>query len=285
MENRPTLSVTKTALMTDKPGNGTNKEHVERMFNDISQNYDMLNNLLSLGIDRRWRKRLIGRLPKEGELLLLDVATGTGDLAIAAALSTNAVITATDIAEKMMEVGRRKVDKLGLNGRIVFQKANAEQLPFPDNTFDALMVGFGVRNFHHFGQGMRELHRVLKPGGQLLVLEFSLPANPMLSKLFRLYFGKILPKVGKLISRHPDAYNYLPESVKEFPYGHQFIKCLQTAGFETPNFTILSSGIAMLYEARAGQNEPEIIVNGSPARMKAAGVTHPPQVGTLPVEK
>jgi len=285
MENRTTLTVINAALMTENPGNGTSKEHVERMFNDISTKYDMLNNLLSLGIDKRWRRRLIGRLDQERELHLLDVATGTGDLAIAAALSTKAVITATDIAEKMMEVGRRKADKLGLNGRIIFQKANAEKLPFPDNTFDALMVGFGVRNFLHFGQGMRELHRVLKPGGQLLVLEFSMPANPMLSKLFRLYFGTILPKVGKLISRHPDAYNYLPESVKEFPFGPQFIKCLQTAGFKTAEYTILSSGIAMLYEARAGQQEPVIRVNGSLLKREAAGGILHPQFDTLPVEK
>ncbi len=264
--------------------NGNSRDHVEAMFNDISQKYDMLNNLLSLGIDRRWRKRLINRLQKDKDILLLDVATGTGDLAISAANHTKATIVATDIAEKMMEVGQQKVDRLGLSDRISFRKANAEYLPFPDNTFDALMVGFGVRNFKNFGRGLKELHRVLKPGGQLLVLEFSLPANPLLSKLFRLYFGRILPKVGRLISHHPDAYNYLPESVKEFPYGSQFVKCLQVAGFQTANYTILSSGIAMMYEATAGMQEAGVKTNGAPVILTADEVTLHLQGDTPPVE-
>ncbi len=273
--------------MSEKPINGSSNGHVERMFNDISHKYDMLNNLLSLGIDRSWRRKLIGRLERKQAIHLLDVATGTGDLAIAAALSTQATITATDIAEKMMEVGRLKADKLNLNGRIRFQRADAESLPFPDNTFDALMVGFGIRNFHHFGQGLLELHRVLKPGGQLLILEFSMPANPLLSKCFKLYFGKILPKVGRFISKHPDAYNYLPESVKEFPYGHQFVKCLQRAGFETAHFTTLSSGIAMLYEAYAGVQEESIRVvapNGSAVKSQEVSRIHSPH-DTLQAEK
>jgi demethylmenaquinone methyltransferase / 2-methoxy-6-polyprenyl-1,4-benzoquinol methylase len=264
--------------------NGNSRDHVETMFNAISGKYDMLNNLLSMGIDRQWRRRLISRIDKEKEILILDVATGTGDLSIAAAHSTKATIMATDIAEKMMEVGKEKVDRLGLSDRISFKKANAEYLPFPTNTFDVLMVGFGVRNFKHFGQGLKELHRVLKPEGQLLVLEFSMPANPMLSKLFRLYFGRILPKVGRLISRHPDAYNYLPESVKEFPYGNQFVKCLQVAGFQTAGYTILSSGIAMLYEATAGLQKAPVRINGTPIVLTADEVTLHPQGDTLPVE-
>lgn len=231
--------------------NKAKKEKVEAMFNDISGRYDLLNHLLSFGIDKRWRKKLISRLNSDTEITLLDLATGTGDLAIAAAQATNATITGADISSKMMEAGARKVEKRGLEGRITFVKAEAEELPFADSTFDAAMVAFGVRNFWDLEQGLREIRRVLKPGGKLLVLEFSMPQNRVLKLLYRFYFGKVLPLIGRLVSKHPDAYNYLPDSVDRFPYGEAFLAHLSGAGFINGTTTPLSGGIAMLYEAMA----------------------------------
>jgi demethylmenaquinone methyltransferase / 2-methoxy-6-polyprenyl-1,4-benzoquinol methylase len=227
------------------------KERVEAMFNAISRRYDLLNHLLSFGIDRRWRRKLIARLPAGSKVRVLDVATGTGDLAIAAARHTGAHITATDIAWKMMEQGEKKVLRLGLQNHITFIQADAEALPFEDKTFDALMVAFGVRNFEHLDKGLHEFFRVLKPGSKVLVLEFSMPRNIMIRALYRLYFGRILPVIGKLVSRHPDAYRYLPESVDLFPYGDAFLDHLQKAGFVQSGHWTLSGGIAMLYEGIA----------------------------------
>jgi demethylmenaquinone methyltransferase / 2-methoxy-6-polyprenyl-1,4-benzoquinol methylase len=230
------------------PDTSGKKVKVEQMFNEISGRYDLLNHLLSFGIDRRWRNKLIRRLEHQNPILLLDVATGTGDLAIAAALATNARITATDIAEKMMDGGRKKVASKGLTERISFRKADAEALPFEPNTFDALMVAFGVRNFENLGQGLSEFLRVLRPGGQALILEFSMPASRMLKLVYKLYFGKFLPVIGRMISKHPDAYTYLPDSVDHFPHGEAFASLLSDAGFVHVTQTTLSGGIATLYE-------------------------------------
>lgn len=235
----------------DSPTESGNREKIEEMFNDISGRYDLLNHLLSFGVDRRWRRRLIRRLNSDTEMALLDVATGTGDLAIAAALRTRATITATDIAEKMMDAGRRKVERKGLSERITFQRAEAEELPFPDDSFDAAMVAFGVRNFWDLEKGLSEIRRVLKSGGKLLVLEFSMPRNRLVRLIYRTYFGKVLPLIGRLISKHPDAYNYLPDSVQQFPYGDALVGLLKTAGFVNADYQSLSGGIAMLYEAEA----------------------------------
>lgn len=228
-----------------------NREKIEEMFNDISGRYDLLNHLLSFGIDRRWRRRLIRRLDSNSEMALLDLATGTGDLAIAAALRTKATITATDIAEKMMEVGRRKVERRGLQGRITFIRAEAESLPFPDASFDAAMVAFGVRNFWDLEKGLSEIRRVLKPGGKLLLLEFSMPQNRLVRMIYKTYFGKVLPLIGRIVSKHREAYNYLPDSVQQFPYGDALVGLLKTAGFVNADYKSLSGGIAMLYEAEA----------------------------------
>lgn len=222
------------------------------MFNDIANRYDLLNHMLSFGIDRRWRRKLIRRLPAESKIALLDVATGTGDLAIAAAASTQCIITATDIAEKMMEAGRRKVESAGLTNRITFLKADAEALPFEEAAFDAVMAAFGVRNFEIPGKGLAEFFRVLKPGGKLLILEFSMPKNKGLRIIYSLYFGRILPLIGRLVSKHPDAYRYLPDSVSDFPFGDAFTSLLIDAGFTRATATPLSGGIATLYEAAKG---------------------------------
>ncbi len=222
---------------------------VEKMFDNISGRYDLLNHILSFGIDKRWRKRLVARLDKAERFSLLDVATGTGDLAIVAALKTGADITGADISEKMMETGRRKVENRGLSARVRFERAEAESLPYSNSSFDAAMVAFGVRNFSDPEAGLKEIHRVLKPGGKLLVLEFGMPANRLLRAFYRFYFRKLLPLVGRIVSGHDNAYSYLPESVDRFPYEDDFLALLRTAGFGQESFTKLSGGIAMLYEA------------------------------------
>jgi len=230
------------------------RKKIAGMFNDISGKYDLLNHLLSMGIDRRWRKRLIRRLQQVDPARVLDVATGTGDLAIAAARKTDARITAADISVGMMAKGKAKVDAAGLAQRIVFAEAAAEALPFADQSFDAVMVAFGVRNFADLQQGLNEFHRVTKPGGKVFVLEFSMPANHLLGALYRFYFRNILPRIGRLVSGHPEAYAYLPDSVKQFPYGEAFLAHLARAGFDQCTATPLSGGIASLYEAsRFGQ--------------------------------
>lgn len=227
-----------------------NPEKIAGMFNDISDRYDLLNHVLSLGIDRRWRRKLIRRLQSADPQNVLDVATGTGDLAIAAALRTKASITGTDISVGMMNKGAAKVEAAGLSGRIRFAEGAAESLPFPDSTYDAVMVAFGVRNFSGLQQGLNEFFRVLKPGGKLLILEFSMPQNNVLGVLYRFYFRHILPRVGRAISGHPDAYTYLPESVDKFPQQEEFLAYLSRSGFENCNATPLTGGVASLYEAK-----------------------------------
>lgn len=234
--------------MNNLSAESVKRKQVEKMFNNISGRYDLLNHLLSFGIDRRWRSRLIKRLDFADKFSLLDVATGTGDLAIAAALKTEADITATDIADSMMEAGRRKVEKRNLSDRITFVRAEAENLPFADSSFDAVIVAFGVRNFGDPEAGLREIHRVLKPHGKFLVLEFGMPRNFLLRTFYRFYFRKILPLAGRIVSGHFNAYSYLPESVEKFPHGDDFVALLNDAGFTNAGFTPLSGGIAMLYE-------------------------------------
>jgi demethylmenaquinone methyltransferase / 2-methoxy-6-polyprenyl-1,4-benzoquinol methylase len=224
------------------------RKKIAGMFNDISGRYDLLNHLLSFGIDRRWRRRLILRLLEGDPAKVLDVATGTGDLAIAATRSTQAQITGVDISVGMMARGQTKVAAANLSPRIMFVEGAAEMLPFSDNTFDAVMVAFGVRNFADLPQGLNEFFRVLKPGGKVLILEFSMPENNLLGALYRFYFSKVLPRIGRIISGHPEAYSYLPDSVKQFPYGAAFLAYLSRAGFDQCTTTPLSGGIASLYE-------------------------------------
>jgi demethylmenaquinone methyltransferase/2-methoxy-6-polyprenyl-1,4-benzoquinol methylase len=225
------------------------REKIAGMFNDISARYDLLNHLLSFGIDRRWRRRLIRRLQQGDPSKVLDVATGTGDLAIAAARNTQAQITGVDISVGMMARGQTKVAAAGLSPRIMFVEGAAEVLPFGNGTFDAVMVAFGVRNFADLPQGLHEFFRVLKPGGKVLILEFSMPENNLLGALYRFYFRSILPRIGRAISGHPEAYSYLPDSVKQFPYGDSFLAHLSRAGFDQCTASPLSGGIASLYEA------------------------------------
>ncbi|HRZ42243.1 MAG TPA: bifunctional demethylmenaquinone methyltransferase/2-methoxy-6-polyprenyl-1,4-benzoquinol methylase UbiE [Bacteroidales bacterium] len=223
------------------------KATVRQMFNDISERYDLLNHLLSFGIDQRWRKKLVKRLALLHPGEVLDVATGTGDLALAVAKVTKARITGTDIAEKMLEIASRKISDRGMAERIRFVHADGESLPFEDHSFDAVTIAFGIRNFENPLAGLHEFYRVLKPGGQVFILEFSMPESRLIRWLYTLYFGRILPKIGRWISKHPQAYTYLPDSVEAFPYGDRFCRMMQEASFQVTESKSLSGGIAMLY--------------------------------------
>jgi demethylmenaquinone methyltransferase/2-methoxy-6-polyprenyl-1,4-benzoquinol methylase len=223
------------------------KEQVARMFDSISGKYDFLNHFLSLGIDIRWRKKAVKLLSKENPKLILDVATGTGDFAMETlALDPDKVI-GVDISEGMLEVGRKKIKERGYDSIIELRSGDSENLPFEENKFDAVIVAFGVRNFENLQKGLSEIYRVLKPGGRMVVLEFSKPRLFPFKQLYNLYFKYILPKVGNMISKNPAAYTYLPESVQAFPDGQDFLTILNKLGYKTTSCKTLTLGISSLY--------------------------------------
>lgn len=204
------------------------KEQVARMFDNISHRYDFLNHFLSLGIDKRWRRRAIRKLKMKMPAQILDVATGTGDFAIQAQTSLHPqFIHGIDISEGMLDVGKKKIVQMKLAEKIALRYGDSENIPFGENKFDAVTVAFGVRNFENLERGLQEIYRVLSPGGMLVVLEFSKPRVFPFSVLYNFYFKFILPKIGRLISRDSAAYNYLPESVAAFPDGESFCVSLR----------------------------------------------------------
>lgn len=217
------------------------------MFDDIAGSYDFLNHLLSLNVDRNWRRKAIRTLRPLHPKQILDVATGTGDLAIAALSLDPDHVTGVDVSAGMLEVGRKKIMKMGLGEQISFVEAPCEKLPFPESSFDAAMVAFGVRNFTDPDQGLRELFRILRPGGKLVILEFSLPEQRGLRAMYRIYFHRILPLIGKVFSKDLAAYRYLPESVESFAKGSAFVSMLNHAGFSASTFKPLTLGICGLY--------------------------------------
>lgn len=225
------------------------------MFDSIAPTYDLLNHVLSLGIDRGWRRRVVkmaARFADSRNLRLLDVATGTGDLAIALARRIpQAQIEGVDIAERMMEVGRAKVAREGLADRISLSFGDAERLSFADGSFDAVTVAFGVRNFGDIGAGLGEMRRVLRSGGRCWILEFSEPRGRFFGPLYRLYFHRVLPRLGHLISRDGGAYTYLPRSVDAFPEPKRFEEMVLVAGFSAVRAHRLTMGIAYIYECEA----------------------------------
>ncbi len=224
------------------------KEQVAEMFDDIAGRYDFLNRFLSAGIDIRWRKKAIRHLKDIKPVTVLDVATGTGDLAIMAVhLLNSQKITGIDISEGMLEIGRKKVKKLGLEGRIELLKGDSEAINFSDNTFDAVTVAFGVRNFQHLENGLSEMLRVLKPGGKLIILEFSKPTLPFVRSFYKFYMKIVTPNMGKLFSKNRSAYKYLDESIKKFPEGKNFTKILDNIGFKKTFNKRLSLGICTIY--------------------------------------
>lgn len=227
---------------------GAPRDQVEAMFDSISRRYDLLNRLLSMGTDRRWRRRAIDVIgSKIVPIAILDVATGTGDLAIEALRLNPQRITGIDISEKMLEVGREKIARLGHQGKIELLKGDSASILFPDHTFDAVMSAFGVRNFEDTAAGLKEMLRVLRPGGMIMVLEFSRPSWFPLRQVYGLYFTKILPWIGRKVSGDPDAYSYLPDSVMAFPDNEDFLQLLGTAGFTDAGQKKLSGGIASIY--------------------------------------
>ena len=226
----------------------TKKEEVREMFDHIAPKYDLLNHTLSMSIDRLWRRHVVRIVRRAKPRRILDVATGTGDLAIAMARRIKDVqILAVDLSERMLDVARRKVEVRGLDGRIVLDRADAEHLDVATASVDVATVAFGVRNFGDLAAGLRELARTLKPGGKVVILEFSRPANPIFRALYEFYSCRILPRIGGLISRDRRAYEYLPASVGEFPGPAEFLKILEAAGFRNCKARSQSFGIAQIY--------------------------------------
>lgn len=226
------------------------KEQVAEMFDNISPRYDLLNRLLSAGIDIQWRKKAIRLLGEEQPKLILDVATGTGDLALEALAIQPEKIIGVDISAGMLEYGRKKINRLGYHQKIELKLGDSENLQFEDETFDAVMVAFGVRNFENLEKGLTEIHRVLKKGGTLLVLEFSQPESFPFKQIYKFYFSNILPLVGKVISKDNSAYTYLPDSVKAFPYGKTFTNILEKLGYNAAVCRPLTLGICSIYTAK-----------------------------------
>lgn len=227
------------------------KGQVTKMFDKIAPYYDQLNRVLSLGIDVLWRKRAIKMLKVENPKTILDIATGTGDLALEAARVIRPDhITGTDISEKMLEIGRKKIEKRGLSGMISMEIGDSEHLKYADHSYDAVMVAFGVRNFENLEKGLSEMFRVLKPNGTVIILEFSKPRVFPLNILFNLYFKYILPVIGKLRSKDEKAYKYLYESVQAFPDYERFTSILEKLGYRHINYKALSGGICCIYQAK-----------------------------------
>lgn len=236
-------------VVPDASSNLNKKAQVADMFNDIAVKYDFLNHFLSLGIDKGWRKKAIKEVGTVQPKYILDVATGTGDLAIAAMKLGPEHVTGIDIAEKMLEIGRQKISGKGLDRIITLQEGDSEALPFADNSFDAVMCAYGVRNFENLEAGLREMHRVLRPGGKLAVLEFSHPQQFPVKQLYKFYFRYILPTLGKMVSKNNNAYTYLPESVRAFPEGKVFCEILGKCGYKNAKARPLTFGITTLYTA------------------------------------
>lgn len=226
------------------------KSQVARMFNNIALRYDFLNHFLSLGIDHYWRKATIRQLQNDKPRLMLDIATGTADLALEALRLQPEKIFGVDISVEMLELGRKKIKRKRLDARIELLEGDAEHLFFDDNKFDAVTVAFGVRNFQHLEKGLQEINRVIRPGGRLVVLEFSHPGNKLMRRLYDFYSTRITPAIGKLISGDSSAYTYLHESIKAFPSGDAFLDKLTAAGFTEVKATPLTFGIVSIYTGK-----------------------------------
>ena len=226
------------------------KEMVMNMFDDISGRYDFLNHFLSMGTDYRWRKKFVHVLAKQCPCKILDVATGTGDLAIALASLRPDLIHGIDISEQMLAVARKKILEKNLGRMITFDSGDAENIPFPDDTFDAVTVAFGVRNYENLEKGLTEMRRILRPGGTMQILEFSQPTSVIFKHLYQLYSKTVIPFAGKLISGNKVAYRYLPDSVAVFPAGTSFLAIMEKTGMKELKQIPLSFGIATIYAGK-----------------------------------
>ena len=227
------------------------KEGIRKLFDNIAPDYDRLNHILSLNIDKGWRKKAVRDIADENRPMnVLDVACGTADftIEIAQKVAHGSIVTGVDISEGMMAVGKEKIKKAGVEAKL--HTADCEALPYEDSTFDRISVGFGVRNFEHLETGIEEMFRVLKPEGKLVILELSVPSDPVIRWFYKLYFLKILPAIGGLVSGERGAYEYLPASVLRFPPPEQFIQILKRAGVDTVEHTPLTFGICRMYVAK-----------------------------------
>ena len=229
----------------------TKKEQVEEMFDNIAPTYDRLNHIMSLNIDRIWRRRVMRIIRRAKPQRIMDVATGTGDLAIAMARKVNeAHILGVDLSEEMLSEARKKIQKQGLEKRISLEKGDAESLTMVvSESVDAATVAFGVRNFENIERGLSEIYRTLRPGGKLVVLEFSMPKNRLVRWVYRQYAHRLLPRIGGMISKDKQAYTYLPDSVEEFPAPERFAEILKGVGFKSVKLSSQSFGIAYIYDA------------------------------------
>ncbi|ARV06704.1 bifunctional demethylmenaquinone methyltransferase/2-methoxy-6-polyprenyl-1,4-benzoquinol methylase [Polaribacter sp. SA4-10] len=226
------------------------KEQVTKMFDAISENYDGLNRVISLGIDVKWRKKVVEIVGKNNPKQILDIATGTGDLALMMAKLNPVKVVGLDISAGMLAVGKQKIAKENLSNKIEMIVGDSEDMPFDDNTFDAITVSFGVRNFAHLDKGITEIARVLKPTGVLVILETSNPTKFPFKQGYKLYTNLFLPIVGKLFSKDKVAYSYLSESANSFPFGNEFNNILQKNGFTNTEHKPVTFGVATIYTAR-----------------------------------
>ncbi|MCH1437054.1 MAG: bifunctional demethylmenaquinone methyltransferase/2-methoxy-6-polyprenyl-1,4-benzoquinol methylase UbiE [Flavobacteriales bacterium] len=232
-----------------KDSSSSKKEQVAEMFDNIAGKYDFLNHFLSLGIDIYWRKQLVKHLIKQEPKTILDVATGTGDLAIAMLKTNPKKIVGVDISNGMLEVGRKKMKEKSLDHIISLQQADSEDLPYDDESFDAVCVSFGARNFENLEKGLSEMRRVLRKGGKLYILEFSQPTAFPFKQIYQFYFKAILPLIGKMVSKDNSAYSYLPESVSAFPFGKQLNNIIESCGYTNAKNIPLTLGISSIYIA------------------------------------
>lgn len=232
-----------------KDSNLSKKEQVATMFDNISKEYDGLNRVISFGIDVKWRKKVVDLVDKQNPSNILDIATGTGDLAINLAKTNAQQIVGLDISEGMLDVGRTKIDKLNLNNKIEMISGDSENLPFKDNMFDAITVAFGIRNFENLEKGLSEILRVLKPNGIFVILETSVPTKTPFKQGYNIYTKGIMPLIGKVFSRDKSAYSYLSKSAVAFPYGEALNNILEKIGFINATALPQTFGVATIYLA------------------------------------
>ena len=232
-----------------KDSNLGKKQQVEQMFDTISGNYDSLNRMISLGTDQGWRRKVLKMVSDTNPESILDIATGTGDLAILLSKSNAKRIVGLDLSAGMLEVGKTKVDALGLQNKIEMIQGDSENLPFQDNTFDAITVAFGIRNFENLEKGLSEILRVLKPNGIFVILETSVPTKFPFKQGYNFYMKTFMPLMGKVFSKDQKAYEYLSESAKNFPYGEKLNAILQKVGFKNVKHNPQTMGVATIYSA------------------------------------